>query len=280
MPSDRTSVIGRSNPLVAQVRLLSRSPRERHRRGLIVVEGIRLAEEALAAGVPVQAAVISPKLLQARRGRRLRDLLKAAGISTRRASDSLLASLHDADTHQGILLLARWPGGSSKDSISSGAGCPVVLVAHGIQDPGNIGALVRVADASGAGAFMALGGADPFGPKALRASAGSVFRLPVLREPSLAAASTRLAELRERGFRLVGAVPRGGIDYRDADLSAPMALLMGGEGAGLPPALQAGLDMEITIPLRSRVESINVVAAASVLLFEATRRRDHRTASR
>lgn len=265
----RSRALSRSHPLVSRIRRLSRSARDREREGILLVEGIRLAEEALAERARILEVLASPRLSSDARGSRLLERLADSGVRVRLAGEDLLASLHDAESHQGILLLASRPPGASEDTIAELASEGALLVACGVQDPGNVGALVRIADAAGAGAFVAAGGADPFGPKAVRATAGSVFRLPIARLTETAAVTGLAERLRAAGLRLLGAAPRGGIDYRRADLSAGAVLFLGGEGAGLPEPLEQMLDEKVSIPMSPRVESINVAAAAAVILFAA-----------
>ena len=259
----------RGDPLVKTIRALKRSADERIRLAMMIVEGVRLAEEALAERVDISAAVIGPRLESDPRGRLLAAGLRRAGIEVRQADEALLRSLHDTESHQGILLLAPRPSFDLIEFTAPARRASLLLVACGVQDPGNMGALVRLADAAGADGLLAMGGADPFGPKAVRASAGSIFRLAVARTPSIEA--TALGVLRSAGIRIAGAVVRGGRDYRRSDLSTPVALVLGGEGAGLPPEILEEIDLAVTIPINPRVESINVAAAAALLLFEATR---------
>jgi TrmH family RNA methyltransferase len=276
MPSDKSTGVplGRSHPLVKRIRVLSRSSERRAIEQVMIAEGIRLASEALAEGVRVLEAVFSPRLLKDERGARLLAALRRAGVTPRQAADALLDSLHDADSHQGILLVIERPGErSGPDSLDLSApraAGSLLLVACGVQDPGNTGALVRLADACGAAGFIAVGGADPFGPKAVRASAGSIFRLPVQREADMAEAPRIADRLWKAGFLRAGAAPRGGRDYRDEDLSRSLALFVGAEGAGLPPAVDERLDLRLSIPMNPKVESINVSAAAAILLFAAS----------
>jgi TrmH family RNA methyltransferase len=273
MSSNRFVALGRSNPLVARIRRLARSASDRERSGLILVEGIKLAGEALDAEIAVHEAIVSAALLKDERGRALRSRLEAAGAPIRVASETLMSSLVDTEAPQGILLVAARPATAAAHSITSAAAGATLLAVAGVQDPGNLGSLVRVAHAAGAAGLVAAGGADPFGPKAVRASAGSIFRLPVARVADDAALVPLLRTLRSAGHRIAGAVPRGGSDYRDADLGGGMILLMGGEGAGIPAPLMRLLDLQLTIPLSGKVESINVTTAAAVILFEAARQR-------
>jgi TrmH family RNA methyltransferase len=171
-----------------------------------------------------------------------------------------------------LLALARRP---LFDEERFFAGTPLVIVAAGIQDPGNLGALLRSAEAAGAtGAYLTDGAADPFSWKALRGSMGSVFRLPHRRRIGTVEA---LARLRERGVRTVAADPGAAKAYHDADLRGPLAFLLGPEGSGLPATLAAQADLAVAIPMAPRVESLNVGVAAGVLLFEAARQRRARS---
>jgi len=268
----RARRLGRGHPLAARVRELSSSPEARAGSGLLVVEGVRLAAEALSEGARIRDAIVSPRLGQVAGGPAVAARLQATGAQVWEASDSLLASLHQADSQQGILMLVEHASASPEQLTPPAPRRALVLVAIGVQDPGNMGAMVRLADAAGATGMLAAGGADPFGPKAVRASAGSVFRLPVGRVAGQAEALAFLAAMKQRGIVVAGAVPRGGCDPRGTELSMPLALVLGGEGAGLPETVAHALDLKLSIPMNPRVESINVAAAAAVLLFAAAAR--------
>jgi TrmH family RNA methyltransferase len=140
-----------------------------------------------------------------------------------------------------------------------------------VRDPGNLGSLLRTAEAAGATGVVSLrGGADPFRDKALRGSMGSVFRLPVLHGLDAAAV---IAFARRHRLQLVIADGGGDRVHTQADLRKPLALVVGAEAAGVPPELLAAADARVRIPLRAPVESLNVAVAAGVLLFEAQRQR-------
>jgi RNA methyltransferase, TrmH family len=146
-----------------------------------------------------------------------------------------------------------------------------LLVAVGIQNPGNLGSLLRTAEAAGAtGAWLTEGCADPYSWKSLRGSMGSAFRLPLRRRVETAS----LAEtLRARGLRTLAAGATAARRYDAVDLRGPLALLLGSEGAGLPDELAAAAELRVSIPLARPVESLNVGVAAGILLFEAARQR-------
>ena len=237
--------------------------------GLVGVEGPRLVEEALRSGLAVEAVLVSasgePHL------DRLRPGLEPS-VRVLRTSDRLFAGVADTQTPQGVAALVR-PRATTFDDLVRGL--PLVVVLVGVQDPGNVGTIVRTAEAFGATGAAACasgecGTANPFAPKALRASAGSALRLPILQGISL---PVLLAQLRVAGVRLYGATTASGMAPQDADLRGPAALLVGNEGAGLPPEVERSADALLRIPMAAGIDSLNAAVAASVLLYEAARQR-------
>lgn len=233
--------------------------------GFIGVEGPRLVQEALCSGLEIAAVLVSPageKSLPATRHQ----------FPVLRTSDKLFGSVADTQTPQGIAALVR-PRETRFDDLlaSARSASALVCVLVGIQDPGNIGTIVRTAEAFGATGIVATHGtADPLAPKALRASAGSTLRLPILRGIS---APVALAQLRVAGLKLYATASDSGLAPPEADLRAPHALLIGNEGAGLPPEILRSADAQIRIPISREVESLNAAVAAAVLLYEAARQR-------
>jgi len=260
-----TTIRSRANPLVKRLRAL----KERGAGGdLALLEGFTLVEEALAAGVGVVEAALTPRAAQTPRGRALVAALAGRGTPVRRVDEAVLASLSEAETSQGLVALARRPW---FDEEALFAGEPLVIVAAGLQNPGNVGALLRAAEAAGAtGAYLTAGTADPLSWKALRGAMGSAFRLPHAR--GLRPAEV-LERLRARGVTSLAAVAEKGQRYDRVDLRRPVAFVLGNEGGGLARDLVAGADGRITIPMAGRAESLNVAVAAGVLLFEAARQR-------
>lgn len=224
-----------------------------------MAEGIHLAEEALRSGAAIETALVAPRL----EDRALRAALSRRAERFEEIPGELLDTLQDARTAQPVLLVVRRRDLPRRD------GVPLVLVAAGIQDPGNLGSLLRSADAAGATEAFACGGADPFHPRAVRATMGSVFRLACSRVPLEQA----LDSLRRRDVRLVGADGAGDLDYADCDWRGPVALVLGGEGSGLAAIPRDRLDATVRIPMHAGSESLSVGAAGAVLLFEAARRR-------
>jgi TrmH family RNA methyltransferase len=180
-------------------------------------------------------------------------------------AEEVFASAATTEHPQGIAALVEAPEFPLPAMF---AGTPLVVIAAGLQDPGNLGTLVRSAEAFGATGMMLLPGTvSLWNAKTLRASSGSAFRLPVL----ALSAEDAFAALREQGIRIFAAVARDG--DTQADLRGPSALLVGNEGAGLPDEWIAQADARVTIPLPGAVESLNAAIAGSVLLYEAMRQR-------
>jgi len=241
--------------------------RGRERRGLALAEGVRLVEEALAARVAVKHAAISPALEGTSRGAALKTALAAAGVPLVEVDDRALAELADTEHPQGVIAVIeppRW----SLDDLRPAAG-DVVVVLDAVQDPGNVGAIARTALGLGARGLIALKGtAELTNPKVLRGSMGALFRLPSIASTD----EESLAWLQRVGGALwitdsAGEAPGG------QRPTGPVALVLGNEGAGVRPALEAAASRRLAIPLRAGVESLNVAVAAGILLYEVLRDR-------
>ncbi|HEY4949179.1 MAG TPA: RNA methyltransferase [Candidatus Acidoferrales bacterium] len=253
----------------------------------IGVEGPKLVEDALRSGLPAEALLVS-EAGEAELERILRAASESeAGIPrsrVMRTTDKLFASVAGTETPQGVAALFAQPSWSFDDVVRGAAAmdgalrgdAALVVVMAAVQDPGNIGTIVRSAEAFGAtGVVTTRGSADPWSPKALRASAGSGLRFPVLRGMAI---PVLLAQLRVSGVKIVaasshsGAVSGAGEDAA-ADLRGAVAIFIGNEGAGLPHDIEHVADARISIPMRAAVESLNAGVAASVVLYEAARQR-------
>lgn len=265
--SPRNEVLSsRDNPLFRRLAALKRraGPDEE----LMLIEGPRLLGEALDARLRVVEAAVAASRSADPALSPLLARLAEAGARPRVVQDRLLASLSEVETCQGVLALARRPAFAADAALP---GTPLLLVAVGIQNPGNLGGLLRTAEAAGAtGAWLTEGCADPYSWKCLRGSMGSAFRLPVRRG---VATEGLIPALRSRGLLTLAAGVAAPLRHDAADLRGPLALLLGSEGAGLPPELARAADLRVSIPLARPVESLNVGVAAGVLLFEAARQR-------
>jgi TrmH family RNA methyltransferase len=256
----------------------------------IGVEGPKLVEDALQSGLEAEALLVSESAECA-----LDTILSAASTSDSgiprsrilRTTDKLFTSVAGTETPQGIAALFHAPKWEFEDVLRGAADengarfsdSPLVVVMAGVQDPGNVGTIVRSAEAFGAtGAIAARGTADPWSPKSVRASALSALRLPLLRGFAI---PVLLAQLKMAGVKIIAASGRG-IDSSLAgspsasaypDLREPAAIFVGNEGAGLPPEVLHSADGTISIPMHPSVESLNAGVAASIALFEAARQR-------
>ena len=239
--------------------------RGRERRGLGVAEGVRLVEEALAAGIAIRGAVVSPALEATRRGEALKGALVAAGIKVEHVDDRALADLADTEHPQGVLAVIE-PRDWSLDDIVLGPGS-AVLVLDAVQDPGNVGTMLRTALALGAAGVVALPGtADLLNPKAMRGGMGASFRLPCVAtdvETLAAWAATHAAA--------IWVTAADGAPVPRAPRTTAMLLVVGNEGAGVGESMTAHASHRVGIPLAPGAESLNVAVAAGILLYEVLR---------
>lgn len=258
----------RQNPLVQRFRELGRTPGAIDAGASILLDGPHLVEEALRSGVLLEIVAFGERHLPGRFDT-LAAQTAAAGARTVIVSEPVLAAMSPVQQPTGVVALARREPVPLDEVFARRP--QLILLLAAVQDPGNVGAIVRTADACGATGLVAdSASADPFGWKALRGGMGSTFRLPVAARQPLGAVITRA---RAGGLRICAAVPRGGTPLPACDLRGPSAILLGGEGPGLADALTAQADERITIPMRPPVESLNVAVAAALLLYEASRQR-------
>ncbi len=236
----------------------------------LLLDGWHLLVEAVAAGIAVDAVVVDRAPIEA--AARALDTLATGGAQVVTASDDVLQAMSPVRTPSGVVALARRPETSLARVFA--ASPAFVLVAVDVQDPGNMGALVRTAEAAGATGVVAAGAsADPLGWKALRASMGSAFRVPLARTPEV---DEVVAAARAVRAAVVALVPRDGVAPEAIDAASPVALLMGGEGPGLPRAVIAAADLAVTLPMRAPVESLNVAVAGALALYAVATRRPAR----
>lgn len=232
----------------------------------IFVEGERLIEECLLSGLSLSGCFHSPEL-SARAQSILHDL-EQRGCTIFATADAVLATLSDTVNTQGLILIAKRPA-ASLDRIFSSHGLIVCLDA--VQDPGNFGTIVRTAEAAGASGAVALkGSVDAFAPKTLRSAMGSAFRFPIVTDVKT---DELLARTRGAEMKLVAAAGEGEMIYSDFDWRQPAVIVFGNEANGVRAELLNQCDVRVRIPLRPPVESLNVAAAASAILFEAARQR-------
>jgi len=262
------AISSRQNPIVHAYRDLARTPDASGRR--LLLDGVHLVREAHAASLPFESVVIARSHLnRATEEHALAQSLERAGVDVVSAGDPVFAAVSPVRTPSGIVAIAlRHP--PTMEAILTPARLFVIVVVD-VQDPGNLGALVRISEAGGVtGMIVAGDSASPFSWKAVRGSMGSALRLPVTRGPSI---DVVMQELRKTGTKLIAADPRDGCDPDAVDWSGRIALLLGGEGQGLGGDIIAATDERVTIPMEPPVESLNVAASAAILIYAARRSR-------
>lgn len=227
-----------------------------------VVEGAKVLGEALDAGVAVESLYLAPGAADP-----VVDRAYAAGVRVHHLEPGVIERVADTVTPQPILAVVPYidrPLAALRDAT-------FLMVWVEVRDPGNAGTMLRSAEAAGAGGVVCCDGSvDLYNPKTVRASAGSMFHVPVV------AGGDPLEVLEEMatwGLRRLGATARDGTDYTTTDLVAPVALVLGNEASGLPAQVSACLDDELTIPMVGRSESLNVGMASAILAFEVARQR-------
>jgi len=265
--TDVNAITSRQNPVVQRCRELARHRPARSDE--VLLDGVHLVSEALAAGLAVTEVLMSGRLLEIEEGAALARRLERAGASLFRASEAAMEAASPVRTPTGIVAIGRVATEAGR-TVWAPAPALVVCVA-GVQDPGNVGAILRAAEAAGAtGAVLTDGSADPLGWKALRGSMGSALRLPLRASGTVEEACE---EARRAGVRAVASTPAGGQDLYEVDFRLPTMVLVGAEGAGLPAQVASAADVRVRIPMHEAVESLNAAVAAGIVLFEALRQR-------
>jgi TrmH family RNA methyltransferase len=238
--------------------------RARERSGRFLAEGVRVVEDLLSSAVPVRWLLAASSLEDTERGRAVIEAAQERGIPVRTVDEEAFAALAATDHPQGVMAVAEIPAPGAARMLEGGEP-RVVLVLDAVQDPGNFGTLVRTAEALGAGGVVVLPGTvDPWNPKSVRAAVGSSFWIPIVPLTWEDAS----AWLRLHGFRILAGAVGGGA----APTGLPrVALVVGNEGAGVSDEVRSAADATVGVPLRGRAESLNVSAAAAILLHELLR---------
>ncbi len=262
-----TELTSPANPRVKAVRAL-RDRRERDRSGLTVIDGARELRRAIDAGVAIEEAFVCDRLLAGFDARAALDGLAAARIPLVHVNERVLEALAFGDRTEGIVAVARIP------SIDLAAlqlpADPLVVVIEGVEKPGNVGAVMRSADGAGADAVIAASPrTDLFNPNAIRASAGTVFTVPLASGPTFAV----IEWLRDQRIRMVGAWVEAAALYTETDLGGPLALVLGAEAEGLTDAWRAPDVDAVRLPMLGVADSLNVSVSAAILLYEVRRQR-------
>jgi TrmH family RNA methyltransferase len=262
-------VEGRHNTLVKQLRqAFSRA--ERTEDGDCAIEGVRIVEEATRSGLRFRA-IFFRESAQDRADRLLPQI--GAHVETLLLPDKLFDGAVPSDTPQGVAALVRMKEFSIEDLLERLHVGPIMVLA-GLQDPGNLGTILRSAEAFGsAGVVTGDGTVSPFNSKVIRASAGSAFRLPLVVAKLAGGLEEVFSRFKAHGVRLVATSSHKGTSLDQANLTSPVAVFVGNEGSGVPRDLIGRMDETVAIPHTPQVESLNAGVAGSIVLYEAARQR-------
>jgi TrmH family RNA methyltransferase len=241
---------------------------------LYVIEGERVVRRALAAGVEIEQVLMADDVSRSAALRPLLDALAERGVQVDRAPSAALKELSEGRNSGAVLALAKLPAIKTLQdwwrSRTTTSTQEVLLVLVNVREPGNVGALTRTALASGVGALVTWGETDPFHPKAVRSSLGSVFKV----QHYVANDLTELTSfLRASRVQQIAAVAEGGVPLPQAHFKQPLAVYVGNETQGLPAEVLASVDERVTIPMPAGVDSFSVNAATAIVLYEVSQRR-------
>ncbi len=261
-------IISAENLIIKEVNRLH-AKKGRQETGLFFFEGIKLLEEAINSDIAVERILVSDGFLEKHRLEEYLPDFLLNKIEVLNLSDSLFLKISESVTPQGVLVVARQMN-YSMDSVLK-VGNPLLVYLHDLQDPGNLGTILRSADAAGAsGVLLSPGTVELYNPKVIRGAMGSVFHLPVLENQGIFA----LELLKKKGFRLIASLLEEGTQpLYEVDLTGPTCLVIGNESAGLPESISHLADRKVKIPMKGKAESLNAGVAASVMLFEGLRQR-------
>jgi len=278
-------ISSRQNAIVKRFRDLARAARSQGSAGHgehasraghaaeVLLDGEHLVQEALHCDIPVEIAAFSDKQLAnaLSPAGRIAEVVRKRGGRVLTVSDQVLAAMSPVQHPSGVVAIGRARPADVRVVMARITDVPLVLVLAGLQDPGNVGAIVRAAAAFGATGIVAIeGSANPFSWKALRGGMGGTFRLPIA---ARAVIGEVIAAASENDIRLVAAVPRGGTPLPSVDFTRPTAVVLGAEGAGVSQAVMSAIHETVTIPMQAPVESLNVAVAGALILYEAARQR-------
>jgi TrmH family RNA methyltransferase len=261
-----TPISSRENNTIKRLHALA-DPKARKKEKAFLVEGNKLVEEALRSRAAIRV-IAAPSLLR-HHGKQLIKLAEAGSIEVLWISEHLMDVVAGSKTPQPVMAVVRMTEHSPDALTASPQG--LIVVADRLQDPGNLGTIIRTCEAVGAsGVALTPNTVDPFGPKAVRASMGSILRVPVVR---IDHAEHFLTKCREKGFQTVALAVSGKETHFDLDLRRPTAFVIGQEAAGLDDEVMKAVDRHVRIPMSSTIDSLNVATAAAVVLYEALRQR-------
>jgi TrmH family RNA methyltransferase len=268
--SPHTPITSKDNNAVKHLRSLS-EPKYRKKEKTFLLEGLKMVEEALRDNLGVKTVVAAPSLVQ-HHGKGVLKLAESKGIDILWVSERLMDALSESKTPQPVMAEVTMKQHSEEALLAGESG--LIVVAHQLQDPGNLGTIIRTAEAVGAsGLAITQNTVDPYNAKAVRASMGSILRLPVVPIGDIA---LFIKQCKQKGFQTAATVLTGEQTHFDVDLRKPTAVVLGQEGGGLPQDIMSDIDLRVRIPMAATIDSLNVATAAAVILYEAMRQRSQK----
>jgi len=255
------------NPLIKEVKAL-KDKKAREDMKLFFIEGTRFVEEALKENVEIVRIFFSEQLLHNSSGERIYTQASSLKIDMFSVSDKLFKEISDTENPQGILAVIKIKPNNMEDVLKDNS---FIVILDSIQDPGNVGTLIRTADAAGAtGIIMSKGCVDLYNPKVLRSTMGSVFHIPVCFSDNLV---DTLEALKARGIKVYASHLKGSRNYFDADMGYNTAIIVGNEAKGISDEVASHADVLVRIPMPGKAESLNASVAGSLLMYESVRQR-------
>ena len=262
-----TPITSKDNSVIKHLRALS-DPKHRKKEQVFLIEGVKMVEEALRDKAGVTLVVATPALVQ-HHGKGVIKLAESRSIDILWVSERLIDAISESKTPQPVMAVVTMKEHSEDELLAHGS--KLIVICHQLQDPGNLGTIIRTVEAVGAaGIALTPNTVDPYSAKAVRASMGSILRLPVVR---IGDSRAFVKRCKQKGFQTFAAVVTGEKSHFDIDLKKPAVIILGQEGAGLPQDLLAEVDLRVRIPMAETIDSLNVATSSAVILYEALRQR-------
>lgn len=260
-------ITSKENSAVKYLRSLS-DPKQRKKEQAFLIEGVKMVEEALRSGTGVKMVVAAPSLVQ-HHGKIILKLAETRSVDILWISEKIMDAVAETKTPQPVMAVVQIKEHFENELFAHGS--KLVVICHQLQDPGNLGTIIRTAEAVGAaGAAITPNTVDPYNAKTVRASMGSILRVPVVR---IADVSAFIMKCRQEGFQTIAMALEGGKTHFNLDLRKPTAVLVGQEGTGLPEDILDNVDHRVRIPMAEMIDSLNVATSAAVFLYEVMRQR-------
>jgi TrmH family RNA methyltransferase len=268
--SPHNPITSKDNNVIKHLRSLS-DPKQRKKEKVFLIEGVKMVEEAIRNKAGVKMVVASPALVQ-HHGKAVLNLAEAGSIDILWISEKLMDAVSESKTPQPVMAVVRMKEHTEDELFAHGS--KLFVIAHQLQDPGNLGTIIRTAEAvAAAGIALTPNTVDPYSAKAIRASMGSILRLPVV---SVGEIEAFVKRCKKTGFQTVATVVTGEKSHFEIDLTKPTAVILGQEGAGLPQHIMSAVDIRVRIPMSETIDSLNVATSSAVILYEALRQRMQR----